>query len=775
MTDMTPFERDLARALDGYLGPRQAVDARAISRAAIASKTRATGLRWRLPVAPMQRLAWLAVVALTLVALLALAAGVGREQPRPTTANGTPALPTNAAVVVPPAPTGTPGPAPQPLSPVRMSPSYLQATSDGGVDLVSGAPDGSERFIRHFAVNNPAQYTSADFGHVSGTGWLALYVEQPDRYEFFDLNDPSAASWPLSFWGGTGGVWSNDGRFAVIRSGSDQSPDGTDIVDPATRTITHLTPEAAVGGGPTMYWAADGSGLLGYTRGSVGIIPVGDGQYAAGIPAMADRRGRREFGPDGTFLCPGFTDYCESSDLITTKQLSGATTEWRSLASVMGTVADASFPANGQGLWALTVDDSSDQPVSLLRLNAPGDASPQVVAVVDRSALPQPTVDKTQVGFAGLAPDDSIIVVSQNWELGGESQHGSLEIAGDGSAAHVHAGALAGFVPAATLASWPASAPAPTPTARPSGPPVMPVAGPYVPVFTRTVANGTAVHVFVATPDGTERVVVIARLVSGPPGCSRVHGWLAGGAHERRTRHGDGVVLRPIKPRRHAMVGRYRRPVRDSQVGTERTSGGECWQPLPGSAHANELPTPMTRSRSAVALHSLECRRLGVYSKTKTAVGIQPVDGSSIVAGSEAGLGPHRPTCHWKWRPGPVSHGTPVRSSGPELCRHDLGCGHELGRYFLGGGSPARNHAICPHAQRERFRIRNQLCGGRQRIVSPREGRDRAVRHATGTAYGSGPGHGPRRHRTEQASVHALIRPARGLPRFGARRLRCHI
>ena len=461
MTDVTPFERDLARALDGYLGPRRQVDARAVSRAAVVSATSRPRRGLVASLAGGQRLVWLALVALTLLAVLAIAVA-GGSTPRPSDAPSAPPVQTNPAVVVQ-SPVATPTSA----AGVTYTALLIRDAGGGAADLFAALPDGREQLIRHLT---PLSLTSVDtdlpgdhwnmspYAEVSSNGWLAMQVSSPDAYAFFDLKDPSRKPWLLPYWAAVGGAWSPNGLFAALDTGSGGSPLGTLIVDPAAHTIAHLTGEGAIGGGPTVYWAADGSGLLGQSElypGVTSVFPIDNGPPVPGLVPVADRRGTRYFGANGTTLCGAPVDEaaCPADVSVGMVATDGTVTKWSIGATLVGGLGGLAISFDGRTLWALVVQGSPGQGFAISHVLTP--ATARMVTTFTAADLPDPSAGAS-LGFAGLAPDDSITVLSEAYGPTDNPKIGSVVVPTDGSTAHGFDASFAGFVPTSVLGDWPA-------------------------------------------------------------------------------------------------------------------------------------------------------------------------------------------------------------------------------------------------------------------------------------------------------------------------------
>ena len=364
---------------------------------------------------------------------------------------------------------------------------FMRADDSGGADLFAALPDGNEQLLRHFpplAASEVETNITADhwdmspYAQISNTGWLAMQLSNPDAYALLRPEGPDAQALAAAVLGGGRRSMVAAGLFAAIDSDAAGEPSGTLIVDPEAHTTRHLAGEGAIGGGPDR--------LLGRRRlwrARPGRIDARHlscrwRRFRRGSAAIADRRGGRPFGPAGTFLCGGIgygpgvagAESCPGTSL-STRDRSGETTSWSAFRLDSGPIVDAAFKADGSGLWAMAVDDSAAQPITMLRIDAPG--RPAVATKISRAVLPEPGVHLVEAGFSAIAPDDSIMVIGQGFSIAGEPQLAATYLATDGSGAYPHFGLPVGFVrpPVASLFS---GGPITTPVPRPSGSPSAP-------------------------------------------------------------------------------------------------------------------------------------------------------------------------------------------------------------------------------------------------------------------------------------------------------------
>jgi hypothetical protein len=119
-------------------------------------------------------------------------------------------------------------------------------------------------------------------------------------------------------------------------------------------------------------------------------------------------------------------------------------------------VADASLSFDGSGVWVLVDTREDGRSMELVRVAAPGEASP-AGATPTRAGV-------REVYFLGFAPDDSFAAIGYGQDAG---QAGLVLQPTDGRAGTYSAGGLAGFVSAAVVDTWPAGSFAPAAGAAP--------------------------------------------------------------------------------------------------------------------------------------------------------------------------------------------------------------------------------------------------------------------------------------------------------------------
>jgi hypothetical protein len=295
MADQTTFDARLQDAFDRYLAAAPtAVDARSMAAATLAGSRVDPRDRvwWRL--GGFGRLALASVVVAVALALLAVGAGGLLHGPRRSEAP--PSVPA-ASPVGSPVAQATLAPAAGPWAALYLRENQCACSK---IDVVEVRADGTERLIRSIAATVPgakaALWTTG--ARVSSTGWLHLYEEGSDtggtdESAIVDLTDPTAAPRLLTWSAPLGPRWSSNGLLAIpgFGPGAHGPVDlwsTVTILDPVTGRTTELGSLSLFGGGPSIVWAADGSGILDGGR----LRPVDGGpdiDIAAGL-RFADRR-----------------------------------------------------------------------------------------------------------------------------------------------------------------------------------------------------------------------------------------------------------------------------------------------------------------------------------------------------------------------------------------------------------------------------------------------------------------------------------------------------
>ncbi len=472
--------RDLQAYAEGGLRP---IDVLAIARGAIGTGTRprasragfvlvaatadlVAAARRRTAASPLPLVL---VAALLLVALIALAlsgAG-GRLLNLPTVTSPSPAPMVVAPTAAPPT-LAVDAPAYEAI--------YLRPVADG-IDVVAVRPDGQERLLRRIGTTLPdSKFPLVSDGSVSENGWLAISTSSSGQlpiaaYGLFDLSNPTRDPLTVPYPPVIGGRWSPNGLFAVS-SARTCAADGTcwmaiNIVDPRTGMTIELGRIGLFGGGPSIVWARDGSGILDGGQ----LKPVQGGPDVAVDPGLlfTDRRVGRGgslyilLGPGGD--CPGVTaPTIRERDLASDFSYCNGT-DWYVSHDKQERPTEVIFANDGRSLLVMLERVSGQRHTAVVgRIDSPGHFVQ--LATYDLPAggsNPEFSVD----------PDDSAFPIE--YSTGPSS--GVTFVQGpilhrDGTMSAVPAGSLAGYVPGPLVESWPGvgsygPAPVPTPTPVP--------------------------------------------------------------------------------------------------------------------------------------------------------------------------------------------------------------------------------------------------------------------------------------------------------------------
>ena len=451
MTDrnaLTPFERRVADQMERYVVG--AIDPKSASEIADAAM-RPRSLWSRARHAPRSRhLLMFGLAAALLVPVAAVAGGLIRQSPTPTTTDVV--RPSDNASIV------------QPTGKVAATPGdtaiYLRRSA-AGVDVVAVRPGGDELVVR--TLPDPIQGHRLMLGlasSVSESGWLALSAisgdNAPSSVILLDLRDLASQPWVVdgATVDGAAPSWGPTGLLAATTDGSDLV-----VVDPDAHTVRRVSMQGIPPSpdGASIIWTADGRGFVSATdAGHYVTVPLDGSKPVPGVDLTPYRDFSRgmggQFGPGMATLevcgdgagCPGPTTPSGSSpttgddgrvDLVDTD---GTQTIWR---PVGGDHALAASFATSGGYW-LTLDHDHGTQVVLTRV---GGTSPNLTATLDRDA------DWRSVGVFGEFPDHSAAVAFVDPASG--DQFLSVIAPLDGSPPTLHHGAFTGFVVASDLAT----------------------------------------------------------------------------------------------------------------------------------------------------------------------------------------------------------------------------------------------------------------------------------------------------------------------------------
>lgn len=445
------FEQRVAGALERYAAaatdPKPAVDI-----VSVAMQPR--GLAVRARNAPRRRRMLLVGLA---AAILVPAAYIG--------AGFRPPAPDRATTVVP---SPTPGLEPS-LAPVTLSAKALSVIvrrNDGpepGISIIAVRANGDQSLIRTL---NDATLTVggrfSEWGTVSESGWIALAVEDADGswpMILLDLRDPTSTPWVIlaADIGGVGPRWGPNGLIAALGAGGLGNGDLI-IVDPEAHTTRSLPMQGRglIGGGPSIVWAGDGSGIVG-TRGrgvAHDIVPLDGSDPIPGIGQVFDARGA--FGPGLATLricdpganCPGEDD--GRIDLTRPDQ-SPSQTIWRQVREDRALAA--SF-GRREGQYWLSLDHARGRQVSVVRVL---DGREAAIGTFNRGP------DWSYVAAPVGAFDESMVVVPVFLD----DRMASVLVPRDGTTPSFHQGHFAGFVERTASPSFAAARFAAPPEAMP--------------------------------------------------------------------------------------------------------------------------------------------------------------------------------------------------------------------------------------------------------------------------------------------------------------------
>jgi Tol biopolymer transport system component len=344
--------------------------------------------------------------------------GWGRAVTAPTPTSTAPApfpSPTPFAPIegVAPTPRFTPEPNPpaQEALVLRTNPVDPSTT-----DVVAVRPDGQERLLQRVSTGVLGDQTFGPYGSVAANGWLAVGVASSDpslgAYRLLDLADPNRAPIELSYPAVIGGRWSLDGRFARS-SMQDRSPTGwmkIAVLNPRTGADVELGKVNLFGGGPSIVWTGDGSGIL-----NGGLIRPIDG--SPNVPIHPDLTFLdRRVGAGGIaieLVCPGPLD-CSSvtgASVLLQDLGKGTSSTWTFDLDSGEVPTSALFTRDGRSLLLTLVStDPTSHRLTIARLGGSGDALERLITVdVPDDAL-------MTNGYApmlnAISPDDRAFLVS---------------------------------------------------------------------------------------------------------------------------------------------------------------------------------------------------------------------------------------------------------------------------------------------------------------------------------------------------------------------------
>jgi hypothetical protein len=412
----------------------------------------------RRPVSWQRLLLVAALVALATVGIVAIGTVLqAPPQPQPSPVVVVPAEPSPGASLA--------------AGPTTWDAVYIRPDPDRAamLDVVVVRPDGQERLVRRIGLDLAgSEFKLSSFGTVSEHGWLALSTTSSGQlpvaaYGLFDLGDPARAPRTVPYPPVIGGRWSRNDLFA-LSSAQEHTPTGwmqIAVVDPRSGAKTELGQVSLFGGGPSIVWTRDGSGIL-------------DGKNIR----LADGGGEAEVDPGTRFLdrrigegratvevcaATDVGDACPNGPGIRVVPSSGDAVEWYTKTNPDDVPDSAVFAANGRSLLVtfLRKTDQGRQAV-LVRMDGP-DQRVELGAVDIAADGWNPTIGL-------IDPDDSTFPI-EYWTgptQGPVDVHEAGVLHMDGTVTPVPSGTLAGYVDSRIADSWPAVGELRSPAASPA-------------------------------------------------------------------------------------------------------------------------------------------------------------------------------------------------------------------------------------------------------------------------------------------------------------------
>lgn len=306
-----------------------------------------------------------------------------------------------------------------------------------GISIFAVRPDGDEVLVRKLPDSLVAGHgTWSVGGTVSRSGWLAMGLENTGGswpMVLVDLRDERVEPWVINDadLGGIGPRWGPTGLVAADAGGNGGR---VVIVDPETHSTRIMSMRGGlVGGGPSIVWSADGSGIVGSTgSGGYDTVPLDGSDPRAGVGDVFDPGGA--YGPGLAELrtcsadvqCPGGDD-----GRIERIELDGsARTIWRQQGD--DRAITERFGERVDEYW-LTLDHDSGRKIAFVHVLG---GREDTVATVNRD------VDWGYVDAPLEAPDHATAIV---WVYRG-TQPAAVLVPLSGAAPTFHSGHFAGFV-----------------------------------------------------------------------------------------------------------------------------------------------------------------------------------------------------------------------------------------------------------------------------------------------------------------------------------------
>lgn len=450
------FERRLAAEFEAYV--ELATDPRPTTEIAkMAMQPRGLAVRAR-NASGRRRILLLGIAAAFLVPAAYIGAGGLR-----------PAVPDQATRVQPSSPTDVPATALPSIATSSAFVSIFVRRDDGpepGISVFAVRPDGHEALVRKVPDSIlSGSGTLAQGGTVSESGWIAIGVENsggPWPMILIDLRDPNSQPWVINEanLGGIGPHWGPTGLIAASAVDPTQptSISGDVVIaDPDThvaRTIS-MQGHGLIGGGPSIVWTADGSGIAAANAGGTyDIIPIDGSDPRPGVGEVFDPRGNVGPGLAGLQICSPGAKCAGRNDgrIERTGNAGSATTIWRQTGSDRALAAGFGRAA---GEYWLTLDHDAGRQVALVHVQ---DGRQDGVATINRGAAWQ------GLGAPVEAPDRSAAELFI--DVGAKPAAVVLPL--DGEPPTFHTGQFAGFVDRAASAVFGGGSYGPPPDAMPA-------------------------------------------------------------------------------------------------------------------------------------------------------------------------------------------------------------------------------------------------------------------------------------------------------------------
>jgi len=367
-----------------------------------------------------------------------------------------PAAYIGAGSIRPPVPDQSNRIAPSTLLPFKYVSMFLRrdAGPEPGISIFAVRPDGDELLVRKLPDSIVRGHgTLSEWGTVSESGWLALAVTNnggPWPMILVDLGDEHATPWVITE-ASTGGIGPRWGPSGLVAADAGSNGGQVVIADPKTHTTRTVSMRGGlVGGGPSIVWSADGSGIVGSTAsGAFEVVPIDGGAPRPGVAQVFDPRGAYGPGLAELRICATGTN-CPGGDdgRIERVELDGsARTIWKQAGN--DRALTASFGGRADEYW-LTLDHDKGRQVALGHVVG---GRQDIVAAVNRDATWQ------YLAAPFVAPDQSTAMV---WiDMG--AKPAAVLVPLNGARQTFHSGQFAGFVDGAAstvFATGPYAAPA---------------------------------------------------------------------------------------------------------------------------------------------------------------------------------------------------------------------------------------------------------------------------------------------------------------------------